>query len=171
MIRITSRVFSWVVVAGSVLASGQQAPVAPDPSAPLRIAVNAPFAEELIVKIKAAHPEIQKLGLHAVPPGQKESAIIASNFPDKIGKISTVSDLQTVASGQPRARRINEGKFWDTFVPIHDRTGATIGFLVMEVPFSTAVTEDQAVAKGIEVRNQVEQKVPTLEKLFSDGEQ
>ncbi len=62
-----------------------------------RIEVHAPYAQQLIEKIKSEHPEIQKLGLHAVPPGQTESAIIASNFPEKIGKLSSPSDLQTVA--------------------------------------------------------------------------
>jgi hypothetical protein len=147
--------------------TAQSQPVAGAASAPARIPVDAPFAQRLVVKTKAAHPEIQKLGLHATPPGQTMSAIIASNFPEKIGKVSSPRDLQLVAGGQPQAVRIDNGKFWDTFVPIHDRSDTVIGFLVMEVPFATAATQDLAISKGIEIRNEVERQAPTLGALFA----
>ncbi len=82
-----------------------------------------------------------------MPPGQTQSAIIASNLPQKIGKISSPDDLETVASGQPDAHREEKGQFWDTFVPVHDRKGKVIGFLIMEVPFRTASTEAGAWGK------------------------
>ena len=135
-------------------------------ASPARIAVHAPFAQQLIVRLKDQHPEIQKLSLHAVPPGQTQSAIIASNLPEKVGKLSSPGDLATVAAGQPNVHRVEQGKFWDTFVPIHDREGHVIGFLIMEVPFSTASTEGEAIAVGTRIRNQVQQQVPTLGTLF-----
>jgi hypothetical protein len=171
MTRISSVVLLSILAASPALISSQQRSSAPRGSEPTRISVNAPFAQRLIVRIRAMHPEIQKLSLHAVPLGQTKNAIVASNIPEKIGKVSSPGDLRIVASGQPQAVRIEDGRFWDTFVPLHDRTGAVIGFLVMEVPFSTAATQDLAVAKGIEIRNQVEQEVPKLEVLFSDNSQ
>ena len=133
---------------------------------PVRIQVHAPFAQQLIVKIKAAHPEIQKLSLHAVPPGHTENAIIASNLPEKVGKLSSPGDMQTVAAGQPNVHRIDEGQFWDKFVPVHNQSGGVIGFLIMEVPFSAASTAAEAIAEGIRIRDEVQRQVPTLETLF-----
>ncbi len=134
--------------------------------APARVEVHAPFAEQLIQKEKAVHPEIQKLGLHAVPPGQTKNVIIANNLPGKVGKVSSPSDMQLVAPGKPVAVRKEEGSFFDTFVPLHDRDGKIIGFLVMEVPFVTANTEQGAIAEGVRIRNEVERQAPTLETLF-----
>ncbi len=113
------------------------------------------------------HPEIYKLGLHAVPPGQSENVIVANNLPEKIGKVSSPNDMRLVASGEPVAVRVDKGSFFDTFVPLHDRTGKIIGFLVMEVPFTTAATPEAAVQKGISIRDEVQARVPTLETLFA----
>jgi hypothetical protein len=138
---------------------------------PAKVPVDAPFAQQLIVKEKANHPEIQKLGLHAVPPGRTQNVIIASNLPEKIGKVSAPSDLQLVANGEPQAQKITKEGYWDTFVPLHDHSGKTIGFLVMEVPFSSAKTHDRALAIGASIRDEVQQQVPTLQTLFGAAPQ
>lgn len=167
----------WIVIIGVALAgsglglAAEGTGISAMPALPAKIEVHAPFAQQLIVKIKAEHPEIQKLSLHAVPPGQTESAIIASNLPQKIGKVSSPGDLQTVAAGKPNVHRIDQGSFWDTFVPVHNRHGRVIGFLIMEVPFSTASTEAGAIAEGIRIRNEVQRQVPTLETLFGPAKQ
>ncbi len=135
-------------------------------AAPAKVEVHAPFAEQLIQKEKALHPEIQKLGLHAVPPGQTENVIVANNLPEKIGKVSSPNDMRLVAPGQPVAVREQEGSFFDTFMPLHNRAGRIIGFLVMEVPFATANTEQEAIGEGIRLRDEVERQAPTLETLF-----
>lgn len=150
----------------AVAAHAQQSDSVMTAAAPARVQVNAPFAEQLIVKEKTMHPEIQKLGLHAVPPGQTQNVIVANNLPEKVGKVSSPSDMKLVASGQPVAVRKEEGKFFDTFVPLHDRTGQVIGFLVMEVPFATANTQAGAIQKGTSIRDEVQQQAPTLETLF-----
>ena len=62
------------------------------------VPVNAPYAQELVVTVKNAHPELQKLGLHAIPPGQTDYAIIANAITSKIGKKSSPADLTVVRS-------------------------------------------------------------------------
>lgn len=133
-------------------------------NAAARVEVSAPFAQQLIVKEKAIHPEIQKLGLHAVPPGQTQNVIVANNLPEKIGKVSSSGDMQLVASGEPQV--VKKEGFWDTFVPLHDQAGKIIGFLVMEVPFATAASREDAVAKGAAIRDEVQKQTPTLATLF-----
>ena len=155
------RLFSaFLLFSTSVLA--QQGGTAP----PARVVVHAPFAQQLIVREKSLHPEIQKLGLHAVPPGETRNVIIASNLPEKIGKISSANDMRLVAPGQPVTVRVDGGRFFDTFMPLHDRGGTIIGFVVMEVPFATASTEGAAVEVGTVVRDEIQQQVPTLQVLF-----
>lgn len=165
MKMISAMLFAAVLLGGASSLSALQSSPAAHAAAP-RIPVHAPFAEQMIVKLKAEHPEIQKLSMHAVPPGQTQWAIIASNYPKKVGKLSSPSDLQTVHEDQPVVHRIEKGHFWDTFVPVHGRHGKIIGFLVMEVPFKTASTRAGAIAEGIRIRNQVQHMVPNKEILF-----
>lgn len=158
-----------ILAASSAYGVSPQEPNASAPAQPARIHVDAPFAEYLVMKEKAMHPEIQKLGMHATPPGETQSAIIANNLPDKVGKVSAPSDLQIVAAGKPQA--VKKDGFWDTFVPFHDGSGTTIGFLIMEVPFSTAKVPDGAIAVGVAIRNEVEKQVPTKATLFGPAPQ
>src|ERR1700722_7723198 len=68
---------------------------AQDPSTYMH--VHAPLAEDLVNKEKAAHnDEIVKLGIHAVPPGEKDNVIIANITPSKNGKKSSDKDLQNL---------------------------------------------------------------------------
>jgi hypothetical protein len=166
----TLKQLSAIYLLGAVCSLAQQSSV-PAATKAAKIHVDAPFAEYLIVKEKANHPEIQKLGLHAVPPGQEQNVIIASNLPEKIGKVSAPSDLEFVASGEPHAEKIDKEGYWDTFMPLHDNSGKIIGFLVMEVPFSSAKTHDGAIDIGTSIRNEVQQQAPTLETLFGPAPQ
>src|SRR5664279_4240110 len=77
------------------------------------VPVNAPYAQELVVATKNGHPELQKLGLHAIPPGQHDYAIVANAIPSKIGKKSSAPDLAVIASGRPAVKSDERGKFFD----------------------------------------------------------
>jgi hypothetical protein len=112
------------------------------------IPVNAPYAQSLIVEIKNGHPELQKLGLHAIPPGATDYAIVANNIPSKIGKKSSASDLTVLQTGKATVKRDEPGKFFDLCLPIADSAGHPIGITVMEIPFAFAKDADDALAKA-----------------------
>jgi hypothetical protein len=169
--RRSNAIMLAALLTGALAAPAQQNGSTMAADQPQKVQVNAPFAQQLIVKEKTIHPEIQKLGLHAVPPGQTQNVIIANNLPEKIGKVSSANDMKLVAPGQPVAVRIDKGGFFDTFVPLHDRVGQIIGFLVMEVPLATASTEQGAIAKGTAIRDEVQEQVPALETLFGPESQ
>ena len=82
--------------------------------------VNAPYAQSLVIATKNAHPELQKLGLHAIPPGQSDYAIVANAIPSKIGKKSSAPDLAVLSSGKASVKRDETGKFFDLCLPISD---------------------------------------------------
>jgi hypothetical protein len=105
---------------------------------PANISVSAPYAQNLIVATKAAHPELQKLGLHAIPPGQRDYFIIANGIPTKIGKKSSTADLTVIDSGKPSVKNNDAGKFFDLGLPVNDAMGRPIGMCVMEIPYAFA---------------------------------
>ena len=66
------------------------------------VPVNALHPQRLVLAEQEAHPELQKLGLQAIPPAQQDYAIIANTFPSKIGKKSSAADLTVVSGESPR---------------------------------------------------------------------
>src|SRR5215475_11169476 len=123
---------------------------------PVYLPVNAPFPQEVVMTTMKAHPELQKLGLHAIPPGFSDYAIIASSFPSKIGKESSDTDLVVVKSGKPTVKANEEGKFFDLCLPFDDAKGLRIGITVMEIPFAFAKSGEDALAKATAVRDEMQ---------------
>jgi hypothetical protein len=133
------------------------------------IHVNAPYAQKIVVAEMSKHSnEIQKIGLHAVPPGATDNVIIAANLAAKIGKKSSPTDLQIVAIGKPHALRDEKGHFYDLSLPIADRDGKDIGdgFLVMEVPFANATSEEQALKIGAIIRDELQRQISSRDALY-----
>ncbi len=120
--------------------------------------VNAPFAQDLVSAEIKAHPELQKLGLHAIPPGQQDYAIIANTFPSKIGKKSSAGDLSVLTSEKSTVKNDEKGKFYDLCLPVSDAAGHTIGITVMEIPYASAKSADDALAKATVVQEEMQRR-------------
>lgn len=130
--------------------------------------VNAPLAQQIVVRVKAQHDDIVKLGLHAVPPGATDNVIIANITPSKIGKKSSAADLEKLAQNKPIAVPLDKSKTFDLLIPLADAHGGDLdgGFVVMEVPYSKAANEEEALKIGIRVRDQVQQLIPSRSALY-----
>jgi hypothetical protein len=131
--------------------------------------VHAPFAEDLVNKVDAAHSdEIVKLGIHAVPPGETDNVIIANITPSKIGKKSSEGDMKNLATGKPVAKRLDKDKTFDLLIPLTDAKGRDLdgGFVVMEVPFTKASSEDEAIKIGVAIRDEMQKQIPSKKALY-----
>jgi hypothetical protein len=147
--------------------AGKPAPApAQDPSTYMH--VSAPLAQSVLVKVKASHDDIVKLGLHAVPPGATDNVIIANITPSKIGKKSSPSDLEKLAQNKPIAVRHDKDKIFDLLIPITDAKGADLdgGFVVMEVPYAKAANEEEALSIGVKIRDEVQRQIPSKNAMY-----
>ena len=163
-----------ILLAATLLLSlppGQTAASQPT-AAPRYIKVDAPYAQKLLLSAKAAHPEIKKIGLHAVPPGGTESVIIANPITSKIGKLSSANDLTVVTSGLPKVYpHPEEGGFFDLGLPMTDSQQRPIGMMVMEIPYANAATKEEALRVGLGIRDEIAAKIPNKEALFAPAPQ
>ncbi len=154
----------------SIMGYAQDKPAktpAQDPSTNMH--VSAPFAQNLVAKVKAAHDDqIVKLGIHAVPPGEKDNVIIANITPSKVGKKSSDGDLKNLATGKPMAKRLDKDKTFDLLIPLTDAKGRDLdgGFVVMEVPFTKASNEEEAIKIGVAIRDDIQKQIPSKKALY-----
>jgi hypothetical protein len=116
--------------------------------------LNAPFAERLVLSLLSGHPDLRKLGLHAVPPGKNESVIVANGNTSRVGVKSTSGDLDAVKDGKTYCDRKENGAFYNMKLPLFDSGGHRIGIMVMEIPFTSADSETEAIRKA-EARTRV----------------
>lgn len=156
MLKLTQLIALTAAAAGALMAQSIYVPV------------NAPYAQSLVVSTKNAHPELQKLGLHAIAPGQSDYAIIANAITSKIGKKSSAGDLTVVTTGKPTVKRDEKGKFFDLCLPISDASKRPIGITVMEIPYAFAKDENDALQKAGVVRDQMQGKIGNRSQLFEE---
>jgi DNA-binding beta-propeller fold protein YncE len=129
--------------------------------------VSAPRAQKLADETMAAHPELQKMGIHVVPGTSAASVIVASNYASKIGKPSSEADMSVAHSGKPTVHKVTEGNpFYDLALPLHDAGGKPIGVIVMELRATAAKDENAALQQATGIVSALEKKIPGKDALF-----
>jgi DNA-binding beta-propeller fold protein YncE len=138
------------------------------PSSEEAQAVDAPFAEDLVLATLSAHPELRKLGLHAVPPGLTDSLIIANGNASRIGFKSSKGDFDAVKDNKTYCARKDDGEFYNLKLPLLDVSGKRIGIMVMELPFTSVPDAAEAVRKAEKIQAEVAKNIPDLNRLFQN---
>ena len=133
---------------------------------PARLPVHAPFAESLVRATLSAHPDLRKMGLHAVPPGGSVSVIIANGNATRIGIPTTPGDFAAVAPGTTYGPNIDD-LFYNMKMFLDDAAGHRIGLLVMEIPTSSAVDAADAARMAESIRRSMSAQIPSAAALFS----
>ncbi|HWZ49948.1 MAG TPA: YncE family protein [Granulicella sp.] len=141
----------------------------PAPRAPLaddKEPVNAPAAQQIALETLSAHPMLRRIGLHVIPPGRENMILIANGNVTRVGIRTSDSDFAAVKSGKIYGPRIEDGQFYNMKMYLSDAQGRRIGILVMEIACTDAVSEEDAAHKAESIREEVQQKIPSLESLF-----
>jgi hypothetical protein len=132
----------------------------------VKLPVNAPVAEKIVLETLSAHPLLRKIGLHVIPPGGQDMVIVANGNATRIGIHTSEGDFAAVKNGGIYGPRIADGEFYNMKMPMFDAEGLRIGILVMEIACTDAVSEEDAARKAAVIREEVSKKIPTLASLF-----
>src|SRR5258707_4175949 len=92
------------------------------------------YAQSLIDRALAKHPEVATVAMHVTPPNSSDNVIIASNF-GRIGKKADDDDLAVIKSGQPKAEVGKNGDRFSVELPLQDVSGDTVGALAGALPY------------------------------------
>jgi hypothetical protein len=138
-------------------------------AAPVEVkeAVNAPRAEQIVLETLSAHPLLRRIGLHAIPPGSDKMVIVANGNATRIGIPTSASDFATVKDGKIYGPKIENGQFYNMKMLMFDAQHRQIGILVMEIPCTDAANEEEAARKADAIRQEISEKIPSLESLFT----
>jgi hypothetical protein len=102
------------------------------------------YAQELVDRAAARHPQAVVLALHVTPPKTSTNVIIAAKG-DSVGKPSSAADLQVIRSGKPRFGLDKTGNRFDAELVLRDVGLRPVGAL--EVGFDYKKGEDQAALR------------------------
>jgi iron complex outermembrane receptor protein len=139
-----------------------------DPAVPRRQGpARKSYAQELVDKTVARHPELIGLDLHATPPNGTESVIIASISRERIGRKTDPDDLQVFKTGQPRVQIDGSGKQEaEVVLQLQDVIGRPIGLARMIFPQTAGTDAEALVHKAREINEDIAEQIPTGARLL-----
>jgi hypothetical protein len=128
--------------------------------------VTAHYGQYLVDAEMTAHPELQKMGIHVVAPGEHDESIVACSVPSKIGKKSSAADLEEEKSGKTFIKPVPDRQFYDMALLLADSQGRHIGAVVMELKYSGAASPEAAIQKAEAIRDEMQTRIASLKALF-----
>src|SRR6267143_1630293 len=116
------------------------------------------YAQALIDRAMARHPEVATLAMHVTPPNNPDNVIIASNF-GRIGKKADDDDLAVIKTGQPKAEVGKNGDRFSVELPLQDVSGDTVGALAVAFPYKPDDDKIKFVRRAEQVRDELRRRI------------
>jgi hypothetical protein len=116
------------------------------------------FAQSLVDRTLAAHPEIVILAVHATPPGSTTNVILGSNI-GRIGKPADEDDLRVIQQGSEN-KEVNVDRF-EAEVPLNDAAGHRIGALGVVFHYHVGDDKDALVRRAESIRDAMAAEIAT----------
>jgi hypothetical protein len=116
------------------------------------------YAQALIDRALARHPEVATLAMHVTPPNSPDNVIIASNF-GRIGKKADDDDLAVIKTGQPKAEVGKNGDRFSVELPLQDVSGDTVGALAVAFPYKASDDKAEFFKLAEVVRNELSRRI------------
>jgi hypothetical protein len=123
------------------------------------------YAQALVEKTAAAHPDLRVLALHATPPGSKQNVIIASTI-GRIGKKADEDDLSIIRTEKTIVEVNKTGNLLEVALVARDAKGRNIGALGTVFPYKPGDDKAAREREAITIRDELARQVPSNAALF-----
>ena len=130
------------------------------------------YAQTLSDETMAAHPELQSVTFHGVPPGMtKVYTMFAGSYPERIGNPDDPDDIDVITKGitiiDPRWHRNDTVKRFVVQEPLRDKSGENVGLIVYAFKTSNGSKGERYYTKAaMDMRDALQAKIPSYAALF-----
>jgi hypothetical protein len=128
------------------------------------------YAQKLVDRFVAAHPELLVMMIHATPPAAKTNIVIGSNI-GRIGKAADEDDLRVIEKGSTNLEVADSGDRFETELPLNDASGKRIGALGLVFKLGPSDDKDALHARGRAIRDALAREIPDNAALFAPAGQ
>jgi hypothetical protein len=135
------------------------------------------YAQKLSDEIMAAHPELQSVTFHGVPPGMsKVYTMFAGSYPERIGNPDDPDDIDVIEKGitilDPRWHRPKDTvKRVVVQEPLRDRGGENVGLIVFAYKTANGSKgERYYLNAAMNLRDALQPKIPRYAALFEPAD-
>ena len=122
------------------------------------------YAQQLVDRTFAKHPELLALALHSSTPYGPSELIIGSSF-GRLGKPSDEDDAKVSSSGTASYEAEPKGGY-EGILPLKDAKGKIIGTVNLLLPSKTAADSEQAKALANKISDEIASQISSQPALF-----
>ena len=126
------------------------------------------FAQALVDRTLARHPEILILAVHATPPGQQTNVIMGSNI-GRLGKAADEDDLRVIEKGETNREVNDTGRRFEAEMPLNDASGRRIGALGVVLRYHAGDDKDALVAHAQSIRDEMAREIVSPASLAAEA--
>jgi hypothetical protein len=126
------------------------------------------YAQSLVDRIIAAHPELAKCEMVVTAPGAPESSTynIADNDPAKVGRLATESDFKVITLGEPQWRKTVGPESYEGTLPLFDASERQVGAITLAVKYTGEADEAGSARTMSVIRDGLKLQIKDGDDLF-----
>ena len=126
------------------------------------------YAQALVDREVARHPDLLGLALYVTPPGKPGSVIIASRDPAQLGRKADAGELQVVSSGKLRSGV--SGDRFQVELPLEDASARTLGALSVELAYKAGTDTHALEAQALAIRDELAKRISHARNLLEPAQ-
>jgi hypothetical protein len=123
------------------------------------------YAQDLVIRTIAAHPELLVVAMHVTPPRASENVIIASNI-GRIGKKADAEDRKVIDTGETLAKVNRNGDRFEVELVLRDASRRPIGALAIVFPYKTGDDPSRFEDRAIAIRDELAAHITDVASLM-----
>jgi len=122
------------------------------------------YAQYLVARTLARHPQLLGLTIHVTPPGGKGNVIVASNIAP-LGKPADADDLRVIKSRQPLIEVTRSGDRLAIELPLFDASRRTVGALGIQFAYTATSDKTPLEAAAVAIRDELARRISHVANL------
>ena len=128
------------------------------------------YAQALVERETARHPELLGVAIHVSPPSGSGTVIIASHEPAELGQKSSAQQLQVIATGKPHSTVTGNGTRLVVDVPLQDASSRTLGALSVTFAYQPGADTHALESKALAVRDELRRRISHVRNLLEPAQ-
>lgn len=122
------------------------------------------YAQQLVDKTVAKHPDVIILATHTTPPGGKVNVISGSTI-GRIGKVADDDDARVIDKGETNLEVADNNSRFEVELPLNDAKGTRIGALGVVLRFKPGADKEALHKHAIAIRDEMARQIPNAAAL------
>ena len=128
------------------------------------------YAQALVDREAARHPELLEIALYVTRPGTPGNVIIAANDATKLGRKAGAGELAVLKTGTQTAAVSSDGSRFEVVLPLQDASARTLGVLSATFAYKGGADTHAMDAEAKTIRAELRRRISHVRNLLEPAQ-